>query len=27
VAKTISFGLGRRNDERVEHALFDDADA
>jgi len=27
VAKTISFGLGRRNEERVEHALFDDADA
>ena len=27
VAKTISFGLGRRNEERVEHELFDDADA
>ena len=27
VAKTISFGIGRRNEERVEHALFDDADA
>jgi tRNA-splicing ligase RtcB (3'-phosphate/5'-hydroxy nucleic acid ligase) len=27
VAKTISFGLGRTNDERVEHELFDDADA
>ena len=25
--KTISFGVGRTNDERVEHALFDDADA
>ena len=23
----ISFGVGRNNDERVEHALFDDADA
>ena len=27
VARTISFGIGRTNDERVEHALFDDADA
>src|SRR3984957_19586381 len=27
VAKTISFGIGRRNEERAEHALFDDADA
>jgi tRNA-splicing ligase RtcB (3'-phosphate/5'-hydroxy nucleic acid ligase) len=27
VAKTISFGLGRRNEERVEHELFDDGDA
>ena len=25
--KTISFGIGRNNEERVEHALFDDADA
>jgi tRNA-splicing ligase RtcB (3'-phosphate/5'-hydroxy nucleic acid ligase) len=24
IAKTISFGLGRANDERVEHPLFDD---
>ena len=23
----ISFGVGRTNDERVEHDLFDDADA
>ena len=27
VAKVISFGVGRKNEERVEHALFDDADA
>jgi tRNA-splicing ligase RtcB len=27
VARVISFGLGRTNDERVEHELFDDADA
>jgi tRNA-splicing ligase RtcB len=27
VAKVISFGVGRANAERVEHALFDDADA
>jgi tRNA-splicing ligase RtcB len=27
VAKTISFGIGRTNEERVEHALFDDAEA
>jgi tRNA-splicing ligase RtcB len=27
IARTISFGIGRTNDERVEHALFDDADA
>jgi tRNA-splicing ligase RtcB len=27
VHKVISFGVGRTNDERVEHALFDDADA
>ena len=27
VARTISFGIGRVNAERVEHALFDDADA
>ena len=27
VAKAISFGVGRSNEERVEHALFDDADA
>lgn len=27
VHKTISFGVGRTNDERVEHALFDDGDA
>lgn len=27
VAKTISFGVGRTNGERVEHALFDDGDA
>jgi len=27
VARTISFGVGRTNEERVEHALFDDADA
>ena len=27
ISRKISFGLGRRNDERVEHALFDDADA
>jgi tRNA-splicing ligase RtcB len=27
VARTISFGVGRSNEERVEHMLFDDADA
>jgi tRNA-splicing ligase RtcB len=27
VASVISFGVGRNNDERVEHALFDDAEA
>ena len=27
IAKTISFGIGRKNEERVEHAIFDDADA
>src|SRR3981189_1868716 len=27
VHRTISFGIGRSNEERVEHALFDDADA
>jgi tRNA-splicing ligase RtcB len=27
VWKTISFGVGRTNNERAEHALFDDADA
>lgn len=27
IAGTISFGVGRVNDERVEHALFDDEDA
>jgi tRNA-splicing ligase RtcB (3'-phosphate/5'-hydroxy nucleic acid ligase) len=27
VAKTISFGVGRTNAERAEHALFDDSDA
>src|ERR1044071_2759593 len=27
VAKVISFGVGRKNEERVEHALFDDGDA
>ncbi|MBX9847344.1 MAG: RtcB family protein [Xanthobacteraceae bacterium] len=27
VARTISFGVGRSNEERVEHALFDDTDA
>ena len=27
VAKVISFGVGRANDERVEHDLFDDGDA
>jgi tRNA-splicing ligase RtcB (3'-phosphate/5'-hydroxy nucleic acid ligase) len=27
VHRTISFGVGRRNDERVEHELFDDRDA
>lgn len=27
VHKVISFGVGRTNDERVEHALLDDADA
>src|SRR5215813_13819100 len=27
ISRKISFGLGRCNDERVEHALFDDSDA
>jgi tRNA-splicing ligase RtcB len=27
ISRKISFGLGRSNSERVEHALFDDADA
>lgn len=27
IAKAISFGVGRTNAERAEHALFDDADA
>jgi tRNA-splicing ligase RtcB len=27
VSKVISFGIGRSNEERVEHELFDDADA
>ncbi|MBV9117277.1 MAG: RtcB family protein [Acetobacteraceae bacterium] len=27
VARVISFGVGRSNEERVEHDLFDDADA
>jgi tRNA-splicing ligase RtcB len=27
IARTISFGVGRTNEERVEHALFDDTDA
>lgn len=27
IAKTISFGVGRTNDERVAHTLFDDDDA
>ncbi len=27
VARTISFGLGRVNEERAEHALFDDSEA
>jgi tRNA-splicing ligase RtcB len=27
VARTISFGVGRTNDEKVEHELFDDQDA
>jgi tRNA-splicing ligase RtcB (3'-phosphate/5'-hydroxy nucleic acid ligase) len=27
VRKVISFGIGRTNDERVEHELFDDGDA
>jgi len=27
VARTISFGIGRTNEERAEHALFDDGDA
>jgi tRNA-splicing ligase RtcB len=27
IAKTISFGIGRVNAERVEHVLFDDTDA
>ena len=27
IATTLSFGVGRRNDERVEHELFDDTEA
>src|SRR5215831_15192216 len=27
ISRAISFGLGRTNDERVQHDLFDDADA
>jgi tRNA-splicing ligase RtcB len=27
IAKTISFGVGRSNDERVDHELFDDTEA
>jgi tRNA-splicing ligase RtcB len=27
VARTISFGIGRTNEERAEHTLFDDGDA
>lgn len=27
IAKTVSFGVGRTNEERVEHDLFDDAEA
>lgn len=27
IAKTLSFGIGRANEERVEHQLFDDDDA
>lgn len=27
IAKVISFGIGRSNEERVEHELFDDSDA
>ena len=27
MAKTISFGIGRRNEERAEHVLFDDTEA
>src|SRR4051794_2845383 len=27
VSRTISFGVGRTNEERVEHELFDDGDA
>jgi tRNA-splicing ligase RtcB (3'-phosphate/5'-hydroxy nucleic acid ligase) len=27
VRKVISFGIGRNNDERVEHEIFDDSDA
>src|SRR5712671_3861485 len=27
VSRTISFGIGRTNEERVEHQLFDDAEA
>src|SRR5437899_11434357 len=27
VTNVISFGVGRTNDERVEHELFDDADS
>ena len=27
VARVVSFGIGRNNEERVEHELFDDAEA
>jgi tRNA-splicing ligase RtcB len=27
IARAVSFGIGRSNNERAEHALFDDADA
>jgi tRNA-splicing ligase RtcB len=27
ISRVISFGVGRTNDERVEHAMFDDGDA
>jgi tRNA-splicing ligase RtcB len=27
IAKVVSFGIGRNNEERVEHALFDDSEA